>query len=321
MVKGYQIQIEFAATPCQVRKLHSLQYSMEQLNSINKGVRDLLQKRGGVSAARGAEWNRILFKPLSGPEEGQCGEAHNQHEGIQWVCAPVHFKVEGIHTFRELINPVDWLTKVDLKDTNFTYYPYPPHTEQIPQIHGERECLPVQLFPIWSVTSYQDCKDSSSTPTGVGCLSDLLHGWYTHRGGEQGEGRRVHRSSCIPAVMPEFLCKLKEICADVSADNGLPWFNSRHCAVMQLIPHLHWHGTAYFVDVNGCHAVPCRARWHALRKCAENAGHGMAWHWLFSQCKRKRAEVGCAGVKKLASGRLVVCVFHSIGSCKGIQTR
>ena len=30
-----------------------------------------------------------------------------------------HFKMEGIHTLRDLVNPEDWLAKVDLKDAYF----------------------------------------------------------------------------------------------------------------------------------------------------------------------------------------------------------
>ena len=33
---------------------------------------------------------------------------------------PCHFKMEGIHTLRDLIKQGDWLAKVDLKDAYFT---------------------------------------------------------------------------------------------------------------------------------------------------------------------------------------------------------
>ena len=41
---------------------------------------------------------------------------------------PEHFKMEGIHTLRYLLRPVDWLRKIDLKDANLVI-PNTRHTE------------------------------------------------------------------------------------------------------------------------------------------------------------------------------------------------
>ena len=71
------------------------------------------------------------------------------------------------------------------------------------------------------------------------------------------------------------------------------------------------HSTACFVSVNACFAVPCRVescRADPLYK-SELTWHGTTRHRFFWQCKRKRAKVGRAGVKKLPSGNFVDCVL------------
>ena len=42
-----------------------------------------------------------------------------------------HFKMEGIHTLRDIIKPGDWLAKVDLKDAFFTIPIDQPHRKHL----------------------------------------------------------------------------------------------------------------------------------------------------------------------------------------------
>ena len=109
-----------------------------------------------------------------------------------------------------------------------------------------------------------------------------------------------------------------------------------HCCT--LIPRLHYpkkecqhgtarHGTACFVSVNACFAVPCRAescRADPLYK-SELTRHGTTRHRFFWQCKRKRAKVGRAGVKKnlhLGTSSIVLCPESNVSKlerCEDIQ--
>ena len=62
---------------------------------------------------------------------------------------PQHFKMEGIHTLRELLKPHDWLAKVDLKDTFFAVPIHPNHRKYLRFSFLERNyefnCLPFGL--------------------------------------------------------------------------------------------------------------------------------------------------------------------------------
>ena len=66
----------------------------------------------------------------------------------QFVMTP-HFKMEGIHTVRDLIQPNNWMTKIDLKDAYFTI-PVVKHHQKflrfaIENRHFQFTCLPFGL--------------------------------------------------------------------------------------------------------------------------------------------------------------------------------
>ena len=62
---------------------------------------------------------------------------------------PHHFKMEGIHTLKDLLRRSNWMTKVDLKDA---YFMIPIHTSDRPALrfsvrerHYQFTCLPFGL--------------------------------------------------------------------------------------------------------------------------------------------------------------------------------
>ena len=52
--------------------------------------------------------------------------------GLNEYIVPHHFRMEGIHTLKELLKIGDWMTKVDLKDT---YFMIPVHNSNRPLLH------------------------------------------------------------------------------------------------------------------------------------------------------------------------------------------
>ena len=57
-----------------------------------------------------------------------------------------HFKMEGIHTLRDLVNPEDWLAKVDLKDAYFAIPVHKIHHLYL-RFYYQNKCYQFQCLP------------------------------------------------------------------------------------------------------------------------------------------------------------------------------
>ena len=89
-----------------------------------------------------------------------------------------HFKMEGVHTLKEILKPGDWLAKVNLKDALFTIPIHVAHRKYLRFTFQEKvyefNCLPFSLSSApW--VFYQDSKTSYSTFTGAGSAVDSIH--------------------------------------------------------------------------------------------------------------------------------------------------
>ena len=81
---------------------------------------------------RGRNSKRFLLEHVSSPEKRMEGEARNQSEKIKSICPPP-FKMESIQTATatELVQPNDWMTKIDLKDAYFKIPVYRPYQHYV----------------------------------------------------------------------------------------------------------------------------------------------------------------------------------------------
>ena len=116
-VRGYHI--EFIEEPVQVHKPFAPHFSRNQSQLIRTEVHQLLEKGAVVEIQHCPQegFHSTLF--LVPKKEGGQRPVINL-KALNCFIKTHHFKMEGIHTLKDLLQPGDWLTKVDLKDAYFT---------------------------------------------------------------------------------------------------------------------------------------------------------------------------------------------------------
>ena len=110
-------QIQFTATPQQVRKPHPLHYSAGQIKLVTVEVRDLLIKSAVSQLSEKQSVTSFYLNLFLAPKKDGGQRPVVNMKALNKFVALVHFKMKGIHMMKDLIKPGDWLTKVDLKDT------------------------------------------------------------------------------------------------------------------------------------------------------------------------------------------------------------
>ena len=89
--------------------------------SFTRGSDFVGEERSGGDSGSLRFGEGVLFDPfLSIPKsDGRMRPVINLKSLNFWV-RPQHFKMEGLHTLREIVAQDDWLAKLDLKDAYFT---------------------------------------------------------------------------------------------------------------------------------------------------------------------------------------------------------
>ena len=119
-VQGYSI--EFLTIPYQTKRPHTPRYNatLNQLRSRRTSAERGCGRGGGAS--RG-----ILLNPVLSPQKDGGQRPVINLKALNSFIQPQHFKMEGVHTLKELMKPGDWFAKLDLKDAYFTI---PMHSSQ-----------------------------------------------------------------------------------------------------------------------------------------------------------------------------------------------
>ena len=117
-IKGYKI--EFLGNPTQQGQPRVGRSSASDQTLLNEEIQKRLTK-GAISEIPPREnpqgFHSSLF--LVPKKDGGKRPVINLKD-INTYVPPYHFKMEGLHTLRDILNEGDWMTKVDLKDAYFT---------------------------------------------------------------------------------------------------------------------------------------------------------------------------------------------------------
>ena len=116
-IRGYKI--EFVTQPTQERQPRASMSSTSEQMLLAEEIAKLLTK-GAVTEVtperRPLGFYSSLF--LVPKKDGGMRPVINLR-GLNTYIPPHHFKMEGLHTLRDLLKEGDWMTKVDLKDAYF----------------------------------------------------------------------------------------------------------------------------------------------------------------------------------------------------------
>ena len=114
-IQGYPL--ELVSEPHQRPRPQPPRYNQEQNKVILEEIQELLQKGVVTRVETQDGFYSTLF--LVPKKDGGQRPVINL-KALNGFVQNHHFKMEGIHTLKELVRPGDWLTKVDLKDAYFT---------------------------------------------------------------------------------------------------------------------------------------------------------------------------------------------------------
>ena len=121
------------------------QFSEEQMKLLREEVTSLLGKGAVVTVEPAASEEGFYLTLFLVPKtDGRMRPVINLKALNFWV-HPQHFKMEGIHTLRDIVAQDEWLAKLDLKDAYFTVPIHRDHWKflcfMVDQVHYQFTCL------------------------------------------------------------------------------------------------------------------------------------------------------------------------------------
>ena len=135
-IRGYQL--ELVQAPWQLRLMPTINCSIEQKEMISKEIRELLAKGVVVETTSSQEGFVSQIFLVTKKEGGQRPVINLK--ALNMFVKHEHFKMEELNILPNLIQPEDWMIKLDLKDASL----------QIP-IQAEHQHLQFQ----WKLKTYQ----------------------------------------------------------------------------------------------------------------------------------------------------------------------
>ena len=144
-VAGYQL--ELTTTPYQAHVPHQIRCSPENKVQITTEVQELLDK-GAILETQLTPQNFVSQIFLVEKKGGGQRPVINL-KGLNQFVKTEHFKMEGLHLLPDLLQPQDWMVKMDLKDAYLQIPIHPDHQHLLTFQWEEKtymfQCLPFGL--------------------------------------------------------------------------------------------------------------------------------------------------------------------------------
>ena len=162
-----------------------------------------IQRGDNKANPRGSK-PRVLLEPVPivPKKDGGMRPVINLKSLNEYV-VPQHFKMEGIHTLKDLLRRSDWMTKIDLKDAYFTIPIHSTSRFLDPRATAPlRVLLPAIRPVVCSMGFYQDPEAGTNPTQRVGDKTSGIHRQYTRLDGDGGDREESYLSVNIPAGKP-----------------------------------------------------------------------------------------------------------------------
>ena len=163
------------------------QFPLDQQMVISSEVESMLEKQASNNSCA-TQQGEFYITNICGPQKGWGLSPVINLKVLNLLVVEEHFKVEGFHMVKDLVENKDWMTKIDMKDAHFLVPIHPTH----------QKLLQFQ----WMGTTYQFC-----------CLPfGLSYAPYIHQTDETCSGfleTERHQADYIPR-RPDIFCNNQE---------------------------------------------------------------------------------------------------------------
>ena len=222
------LKIDFAKRPHQRCMPNSPVFSRKEQSLLEKEIQAMLDKKA-ISELKqpGTEddfYSNLFLVPKKDGGQRLVINLKSLNEFVKTE----HFKMEGIHLLKGILQPGDWMAKIDLKDA---YFMIPMHERDKRFLRFQwkgRINLPIQLSSVRAVMCsmglYQGPEANSRTAETAGCSDDNVYRRHSDRGGYKVSSAKSCERRVVPTREPGFCGQLPQISLGTETRNRILGF-------------------------------------------------------------------------------------------------